>query len=482
VSKTRTQFLSTVRGCWALLLTALLLSSGCATHNIVQAPTGRFELKPGGFNQVSVEQEVQLGQQAAQQVYQQYPVLPDSNPITQYVQQLGQKLASHAPGEVKWPFAFHVVATKEINAFALPGGPLFVNLGVMTAADNEGQLAGVIAHEISHVVLRHSTEQASKAMLAQIPLAVLGAVVGGGAAGQLAQLGIQFGAESVFLKYSRDAEKEADLLGSQIMYDAGYDPYDMVEFFDKLEKQGGGGGAPQFLSDHPNPGNRVEYVKEAISKYPRKRYSSNDAQFDRIKQLAAKEENNPHPQRARAPQGQGGAPQAQPTMQPVPLEQVIPSQQFKPLDHSAFQIQYPANWQAMGDANSNVTIAPQAGVAQGAVAYGVIISGFQPQQGRASLDAATQDLLATLQQGNPQMQQSGSPQSISVNGAPAISLQLTSPSPIQGSSGAVAERDWLVTVQRPQGGILFLIFIAPDQQFQQFGPAYEQMLRTLRLK
>ena len=100
----------------------------------------------------------------------------------------------------------------------------------------------------------------------------------------------------------------------------------------------------------------------------------------------------------------------------------------------------------------------------------------------ASLDAATQDLLATLQQGNPQMQQSGSPQSISVNGAPAISLQLTSPSPIQGSSGAVAERDWLVTVQRPQGGILFLIFIAPDQQFQQFGPAYEQMLRTLRLK
>jgi hypothetical protein len=319
-------------------------------------------------------------------------------------------------------------------------------------------------------------------MLAQIPLAVLGAVIGGGTVGQLAQLGIQFGAESVFLKYSRDAEKEADLLGSQIMYDAGYDPYDMVEFFSKLEKQGGQ-GAPQFLSDHPNPGNRVEYVRAAISKYPRKRYTGNDAQFDRVKQLAKQEENQPHAKRASAPGNQGGIPQTQqPVMQPVALEQVMPSSQFKPLDHSAFQIAYPANWQAMGNATSSVTIAPQAGVTQSAIAYGVIISGFQPEQGRDSLDAATQDIVAALQQGNPQMRPAGNGEHISINGVPADSVQFISPSPIQGPNGPVAERDWLVTLQRPRGGIMFLIFIAPDEQFGQFAPAYEQMLKTLRPK
>ena len=433
-----------------------------------------------GFDLFSAQEEVQAGQQASAEANKQLPLLSESDPVTQYIKRLGANLASHAPGE-KWPYNFHVVNQKEINAFAMPGGPVYINLGTIQAADNEAEVAAVMSHEISHVVQRHSTRAATRQMEAQVPLSILGGLLGKGIGGQLTQLGIQFGVGSYFLKNSRQNEQEADLLGTDIMYDTGYDPYDMVEFFDKL-KQKGGPGAPQFLSDHPDPGNRVEYVKEAISKYPRKRYSTNDAQFDRTKQLAAKEENNPHPQRARAPQGQGGGPQTQPTMQPVPLEQVIPSQQFKPLDHSAFQIQYPANWQAMGDANSNVTIAPQAGVAQGAVAYGVIISGFQPQQGRASLEAATQDLVATLQQGNPQMQQSGSPQSISINGSPALSVQLTSPSPIQGSSGPVAERDWLVTVQRPQGSILFLIFIAPDQQFQQFGPAYEQMLRTLRLK
>src|SRR5947207_2005896 len=148
--------------------------------------------------------------------------------------------------------------------------------------DEEGQLAGVMAHEISHVVLRHSTEQASKSMIAQLPLAVLGGVMPQSTLGQLARLGVSFGAQSVFLKYSRDAEREADLLGSQIMYDSGYDPYSMVEFFTKLEKEGGP-GVPQFLSDHPNPGKRGEVVKAAISKYRRKNSRKNSAECERIK-------------------------------------------------------------------------------------------------------------------------------------------------------------------------------------------------------
>src|ERR671927_539528 len=104
---------------FVFILAILLGVAGCATHNIVQAPSGRFQLTGGGFDQVSPEQEIQLGREAEQQVFQQYPVLPDSSPITKYIQQLGQRLAAHAPGQVKWPFSFHVVQSKEIKPLAL---------------------------------------------------------------------------------------------------------------------------------------------------------------------------------------------------------------------------------------------------------------------------------------------------------------------------------------------------------------------------
>ena len=173
-----------------------------------------------GFDMFSAQEEVQAGQQAAQQATKQLPVLPDSDPVTRYVQRLGKELSSHAPGE-KWPYTFHVVNQKEINAFALPGGPVYINLGTIQAADNEGQLAGVMAHEISHVVQRHGTRSASKQMAAQLPLALLGGIMGRGALSQAAQLGISFGVGSYFLKNSRQAETEADLLGTDIMYDTG---------------------------------------------------------------------------------------------------------------------------------------------------------------------------------------------------------------------------------------------------------------------
>src|SRR5256885_14175561 len=136
----------------------------------------RFEarVQPShGFDMFSAQEEVQAGQQAAQQATKQLPVLPESDPVNRYVQRLGHELASHAPGE-KWPYSFHVVNQKEINAFALPGGPVFVNLGTIQATDHEAELAGVIAHEISHVVQRHGTRAASKQMIAQLPLAILG--------------------------------------------------------------------------------------------------------------------------------------------------------------------------------------------------------------------------------------------------------------------------------------------------------------------
>ena len=150
-------------------------------------------VKPtSGFDVFSAQEEVQAGKQAAAAAKNQLPLLPDSDPVVQYVQSLGQKLVAHAPGE-KWAYEFHVINQKEINAFALPGGPIFVNLGTIQAADNEAQLAGVMAHEISHVVQRHGTRAATKQMATQVPLAILGGIVGKGALVQMAQMGITLG-------------------------------------------------------------------------------------------------------------------------------------------------------------------------------------------------------------------------------------------------------------------------------------------------
>jgi Zn-dependent protease with chaperone function len=459
----------------AIVLTGIFcLGFGCASKNIVQQPTGRFQLQGGGYNAFSPEQEVQLGQQAAQEVRQQLPVLSDRDPISRYVEQLGQTLAARAPGEVKWPFQFHVVNQKEINAFALPGGPVFVNLGTIQAADDEGQLAGVMAHEISHVVLRHGTQQASKQQMAQIPLAILGGVLPQGVGGQLARLGLSFGAQSIFLKYSRDAEREADLLGSQIMYDAGFNPYSMVEFFTKLESQGGP-GVPQFLSDHPNPGNRVVAVKEAVEKFPRKNYRNNSQQFERIKSLANQKKPLTAEQIAQRQQQQG-------QIESVNPRDVLPSSQFQTLDHSAFQIAYPSNWKVYGDASSPVTIAPEAGVTQNAIAYGVIISGFRGSDPNEGLEQATSELVQSMKQANPQLQIAGQPQAVQVGGSQGIAVGLISPSPVTNGGRPVEERDMLVTVPRGDGSFVYMIFIAPSAQYQQFSDAFQQMLSSFRLR
>jgi predicted Zn-dependent protease len=139
-------------------------------------------------------------------------------------------------------------------------------------SDNEAQLAGVMAHEMSHIVLRHGTHQASKAQFIQLPAAIAGAALGDGILGSLGRLGINLGANSVLLKYSRDAEAQADYNGAQIMADVGYNPIEMARFFEKLESKGNQGEIAQFLSDHPNPGNRVKAVEEEIQYLPRKAY------------------------------------------------------------------------------------------------------------------------------------------------------------------------------------------------------------------
>jgi predicted Zn-dependent protease len=460
------------------------------------------ELPDPGRVSYSKDQQQQLGLQASQEVYKQMPVLPDSSPVTQYVQQVGRKLSAVIPQQNSWPYQFHVVQQKEINAFALPGGPIFINVGTITAADNEAQLAGVMAHEMSHVYMQHSIKQAEKAQLAQGLAGLLGALIGssGGLVGSLAQAGIQIGGGMVMLKYSRDDEAQADAVGAIIMYKAGYDPRALPAFFQKLESQGG--QPPQFLSDHPNPGNRVAAVDREIAGWPARKYLASSQAFSRARQEAqgvkaysAQEIADGAKQGLWARQNQQGtavaAGQSAPAGQPASASgsaapsgsSVMPSGSFTTLNNNVLSMKYPDNWQ-VAQSNSALTIAP-AGMAQNAISYGVTLGGYQPRNtGGDALGSGTEELVSVLTQNNSGLQATGEAQDIRVNGVAGKSVDLVGPSPLAGSGGRpLREHDWLVTLQRRDGSLLYLVFTAPEKDFDQLErAAFAPMLRSLKLK
>src|SRR5436190_7417213 len=241
----------------ALLTTWCLTVSGLFAQTAVKLPKNRY----------TPEQDVQLGREAAAEIKQQYPIIKDEQ-VTSYLALLGERLVAAAPADLKKPvyeYSFTPVNLKEINAFALPGGPMFVHRGMFTAAASEAEVVGVMAHELSHVLLRHGTANASKAQnpwlqLGQLAGQIGGSMVGGQAGAAIAQ-GADFGLGTLLLKYSRDFEKQADLLGAQIMARAGYDPRALAHMFQTIAgDSAGSGGNPQWMSSHPDPGNRTEYI------------------------------------------------------------------------------------------------------------------------------------------------------------------------------------------------------------------------------
>src|SRR5258708_17139218 len=262
---------------------AIVLSLLMLQPVVLGAAKGAPQLPDPGRTGLNRDQQIQLGLQARSEVYKQMPVLPDSNPVSRYVQQLGRKLAREIPSDRSWPYEFHVVQAADIHAFALPGGQIFVNLGTIQAADNEAELAGVMSHEMSHIYMQHSAKQAPKAAWAGIIAGLAGAVLGNSTAGSLARVGIQFGAGTLLMKYSRKDEAQADAVGAIIMYNADYNPKALSDFFAKLEQRYGKGG-PQFLSDHPNPGNREAAIQQEIQNWPRKNYLNSNATFLQVNQ------------------------------------------------------------------------------------------------------------------------------------------------------------------------------------------------------
>ncbi len=243
------------------LASALVLPINGFGQGSNQAPIQTKVVAPS--NPYSPDKDIQVGQQAAREVERQMPLVQDGQ-VGAYIENIGQRLVEAIPAEFQhsqFRYSFKVVNVRDLNAFALPGGFTFVNRGLIQAAHNEGELVGAMAHEISHVALRHGTAQAAKARKYQAGMIagqILGAVLGGAGGAAVAQ-GSQLGIGASFLRFNRDYEKQADILGSHIMARAGYDAHDLANMFRTLEQQSGSGG-PQWMSDHPNPGNRFEYI------------------------------------------------------------------------------------------------------------------------------------------------------------------------------------------------------------------------------
>src|SRR5438105_4907878 len=308
------------------------------------AADSRTKLKPG-WNLFSSQQDIEMGRESAKEAERQLPILNDRQAAT-YINTLGQNLAAHAPGE-KYPYQFKIVNDTAINAFALPGGFVYVNRGAIEAADSENQIAGVMAHEIGHVVLRHGTNQVSKAYLAQAPLSILGGMLGSNSIGSvLAQLGVGLGLNSLFLKYSRDAESQADLMGTQILHDSGYDPRGMVEFFEKIQAESKG-RAVEFLSDHPNPENRISTVQHEIERLggapPNARKDSGD--FHTVKSRLM---GMPAPAKPGAPARNGSRPSDNRTGGPP----APPSGRMTAYSGQDIQFRYPDNWHQFGQGSA----------------------------------------------------------------------------------------------------------------------------------
>ena len=448
-----------------MLVAGVLLAAPLPAWMAVRQPGD--PLRPG-FNLFSREQDIQLGQEASKQVLEKSR--PVENQFLQsYVNRVGQRLAQQPEARASgFNFQFTVLNDPQVNAFALPGGPMFIYTGLLKTVDTEGQLAGVMAHEMSHVILRHGTHEATKQQFISLPAALAGGLAGagGGMLGKLAQLGIGLGANSVLLKFSRTAESEADALGTHLMAEAGYDPMEMAHLFEKLESASGS-RTPQILSDHPNPGNRVGAIEAEMRGLPRRPYGYSTGEFAKAKaQLGS------------VPAAPSGSSSFRSGAAAVPAGNAESG--YRALRTRNFSVNVPANWQGSGGQDSDAaTLAPQGGLVQGSggqaqVGLGAILSYLPDEQLSGNLQRDTNDLIAHLHAQNPALRAAGGGQSVRVDGYEGLITRLSSESPFGGP-----EAVQLLSVGTAQG-LFYLAVIAPEAQARAVQPVFQEMLRTLK--
>ena len=352
-----------------------------------------------------------------------------------------------------------------------------MHTGMILAAKREGEMAGVMAHEISHVALRHATAQATRAAPYQT-LGTLGAIGGailGGGLGSIIGQGAQMGAGALVLKYSREFETEADVLGAQIMARAGYNPRDLAQMFRTIESTGGGSG-PQWLSSHPNPGNRYQRIDQEASQLRITGPPPDEREFARIKTRLGG---------GNVPTGPGEAERGYPRDpdrgRPGNIGNAEPpSSRYRSYsDNNSFRVEIPENWRDFPGQNS-VWFSPEGGYVQrngqDVHTHGVLI-GVVQNQGQ-DLRQSIQQLVRGFQQSNPELRQTGEYQRAMLANRDAGYVPLSNVSHATGEPESVE----VIATRLRNGSLLYVIAVAPQRDLQTYKPSFQRFARTLQVK
>jgi Zn-dependent protease with chaperone function len=456
-----------------------------------------------GYNVFTPEQDVEIGRQSAAEAEQQMPMVRDAQ-INDYVNRIGQRLAANAGGP-QFQYQFRVVNSTDINAFALPGGFIYVNRGVLEQARNEGEVAGVVAHEIAHAALRHGTHQASKAYLAQAGLSILGGILGGGGSNTANIINTVggVGLNVLFLKYSRDLETQADVRGAQILAATGYTPQDMIGFFQTLEKVDKS-RKTSFLSDHPAPPDRIARIqKEAQQLRVSASPTTNVAELNAVKSRLGVAGNATQVAASRTapPATTASRRRSSGSTQAVQVEAPSSTLRTFTAPSGVYRVAYPANWTVYQQGATGVTLAPQGGVAnvsgRSEIVYGAIVAHYDPfgdapmasssrlrgssssvYEGRVTLESATNDLITTLQRESSHLKViGGSGQRVKMASGTALAASMRGVNPNTG----INERVTVVTRQLADDHLVYLLFITPEADASRYAPVLNAMVSSMQI-
>jgi Putative Zn-dependent protease, contains TPR repeats len=435
-------------------------------------------------NKYKVQDDVKLGRDYSVEIEKQFPVLNDRQ-ANDYVKNVGARLVASIPQQFRQPafdYNFQVVNASDINAFALPGGPMYVNRGMITAAKNEGEMAGVMAHEIAHVALRHSTAQATKQGSVGNQLGTLGLILGGAIFG--GQAGAQAGAIAAAAwqtKYSRDYETQADYLGARIMADAGYDPRDLANMFQTIAGEGGGRG-PEFLSSHPDPGNRFQKINQEAQ---RLRISPNPIKITReFERIQARMRGLP-PARTMAQLqqdyknngGGGSGSTGQSAMSGGRYSNSVaqPSTQMRAYSSGNWiRLNVPSNWKEFGG-ESDVSFAPDGAYGSDGITHGAMLGLYRGQNNNLGED--TTEFVRGLMQSNSYLQEQSGLQNTRIAGRQAYSIVLSGTSPITRRAEVVT----VYTVRLRNGETFYVASVTPQQDSFRYNNTFRNMISSIRL-
>lgn len=429
-------------------------------------------------NKYKVQDDVKLGQQASAEVEKQFPIINDSD-AEAYLQRIGTRLVRSIPRSLDQPafnYRFKWVNASDLNAFALPGGPMYVNRGMLNAAKNEGELAGVMAHEIGHVALRHATAQATKQGSAKNTLGTIGLILGGAILG--GNTGAQLGAAAAAAwqtKYSREYETQSDTLGAQIMADAGYDPRDLANVFRTIAGESRG-GAPEWLSSHPDPGNRYEKINREAQYL---RVSPNPIKITRdFERIQAKFRAMPPARTMAEIQKQGGSGQGteNPTSGGRYSRNVpYPSSRAKEYSESSFaRVWVPDNWREFGGQNG-AQFAPEGAYGDQGITHGLMIGIYPGSNG--TLRADTEAYVNETLQGNQYLRAQNRLTSRNLAGRQGLTVQLAGQSPVTGNTEIVN----IFTTRMRDGSLFYAVTVVPSNEANGYSGTFRNVLGSIEL-